>query len=72
MSLRRFRRQYEQLPQFERGRIIAMMKAGMSARRVAHQLCRSDYVVRKCWNQLIRVMSFTRRPRSGRPSQSSR
>ncbi|GFT07517.1 hypothetical protein TNCV_2751891, partial [Trichonephila clavipes] len=31
MPLRRFRRQYEQLSQFERERIIGMMEAGWSA-----------------------------------------
>ncbi|GFX11576.1 transposable element Tcb1 transposase [Trichonephila clavipes] len=40
MLLRRFRRQYEQLSQFERGRIIGMMEAGWSARRIARQLGR--------------------------------
>ncbi|GFU07072.1 uncharacterized protein TNCV_2993221 [Trichonephila clavipes] len=49
MSLRRFRRQYEQLSQFQRGRIIGMIEAGWSARRVARQLDRSDCVVRRCW-----------------------
>ncbi|GFV82511.1 transposable element Tcb2 transposase [Trichonephila clavipes] len=46
MLLRRFRKQYEQLSQFERGRIIDMMEAGWSARRVARQLGRSDCVMR--------------------------
>ncbi|GFX54272.1 hypothetical protein TNCV_3823711 [Trichonephila clavipes] len=46
MPLRRFRRQYEQLSQFERGRIISRREDGWLARRVAHQLGRSDYVVR--------------------------
>ncbi|GFW04861.1 transposable element Tcb2 transposase [Trichonephila clavipes] len=32
MPLHRFRRQYEQLSQFERGRIICMIEAGWSAR----------------------------------------
>ncbi|GFU00873.1 uncharacterized protein TNCV_4820001 [Trichonephila clavipes] len=53
MLLRRFRRQYEQLSQFERGRIIGMMEAGWSARRVVHQLGRSDCVVRRCWDQCV-------------------
>ncbi|GFT16608.1 transposable element Tcb2 transposase [Trichonephila clavipes] len=72
MPLRRFRRQYEQLLQFERGRIIGMMEAGWSARRVARQLGRSDHVVRSCWDQWIREMSFTRRQGSGCPRQTSR
>ncbi|GFW29439.1 transposable element Tcb2 transposase [Trichonephila clavipes] len=71
MPLHRFRRQYEQLSQFERGRIIGMMKAGWSVRRVARQLGRSDCVVRRCWDQWIREMSFTRRPGSERPRQTS-
>ncbi|GFU17533.1 transposable element Tcb2 transposase [Trichonephila clavipes] len=48
------------------------MEAGWSARRVARQLDRSDCVVRRCWNQWIREISFTRRPGSGRPRQISR
>ncbi|GFY13803.1 transposable element Tcb2 transposase [Trichonephila clavipes] len=65
MSLRHFRRQFEQLSQFERGKIIGMMEAGWSARRVARQLGSSDCVVRRCWDQWIREMSFTRRPGTG-------
>ncbi|GFT21684.1 transposable element Tcb2 transposase [Trichonephila clavipes] len=42
MPLCRFRRQYEQLSLFEKGRIIDMMEAGWSARRVSRQLGRSD------------------------------
>ncbi|GFX44826.1 transposable element Tcb2 transposase [Trichonephila clavipes] len=70
MPLHRFRRQYEQLSQFGRGRIIGMMEAGWSARRVAHQLGRSDCVVRRCWDQWIGEMSFARRPGSGCPRQT--
>ncbi|GFX09947.1 transposable element Tcb2 transposase [Trichonephila clavipes] len=48
------------------------MEAGWSARRVVRQLCRFDCVVRRCWEQWIREMSFTRRPGLGRPRQTSR
>ncbi|GFW60331.1 transposable element Tcb2 transposase [Trichonephila clavipes] len=48
------------------------MEAGWSARREARQLGLSDCVVRRCWDQWIREMSFTRRPGSGRPRQTSR
>ncbi|GFT76833.1 transposable element Tcb2 transposase [Trichonephila clavipes] len=48
-----------------------MMKCGWSARRVARQLGRSDCVLRKCWNQWFREISFTRRPSSGRSRQTS-
>ncbi|GFU85422.1 transposable element Tcb2 transposase [Trichonephila clavipes] len=43
-----------------------MIEAGWSARRVARQLGRSDCVVRRCLDQWIRELSFTRRPGSER------
>ncbi|GFV50640.1 transposable element Tcb2 transposase [Trichonephila clavipes] len=49
-----------------------MMEAGWSARRVARQLNRSDCVGRRCWDQWIREMLFTRRSGSGHPRQTSR
>ncbi|GFX87386.1 transposable element Tcb2 transposase [Trichonephila clavipes] len=67
MPLSSFRRQYEQLSEFQR----SMMEAGWSARRVARQLGSSDCAVRRCWDQWIREMSFTRRPGSGRPRKTS-
>ncbi|GFX11328.1 transposable element Tcb2 transposase [Trichonephila clavipes] len=48
------------------------MEAGWSARRVDRQLGRFDGVVRRCWYQWIREMSFTRRPGSEHPRQTSR
>ncbi|GFX81483.1 uncharacterized protein TNCV_143331 [Trichonephila clavipes] len=72
MPLRRFRRQYEQLLQLVRGRIIGMMEAEWSARRAARQLDRSDCAVRMYWDQWIREMSYTQRSGSGRPRQTSR
>ncbi|PRD29595.1 UNVERIFIED_CONTAM: hypothetical protein NCL1_28901 [Trichonephila clavipes] len=39
-----------QLSQFERGRIIGMVEAGWSAKRVSRQLCRTNCVVRRCWD----------------------
>ncbi|GFV68472.1 transposable element Tcb2 transposase [Trichonephila clavipes] len=72
MPLRHFRRQYEQLSQSERGRIITLMEAVWYARRVTRQLGRSDCVVKRCWDQWIRGMSFTRRLGLGRPRQTSR
>ncbi|GFX04640.1 transposable element Tcb2 transposase [Trichonephila clavipes] len=49
-----------------------MRETGWSARQVARQLGRSDCVVRSCWDQWIREMSFTRTPGSGRPLQTIR
>ncbi|PRD25641.1 UNVERIFIED_CONTAM: hypothetical protein NCL1_40311 [Trichonephila clavipes] len=48
------------------------MEAWWSARRLARQLGRTDGVVRRCWGQWIREMSFTRRPGSGGNRQISR
>ncbi|GFT81924.1 HTH_Tnp_Tc3_2 domain-containing protein [Trichonephila clavipes] len=67
-----FSKTHEQMSQFQRGRIIGMMEAGWSARRVARQLSRSDCVVMRCWDQWIRKISFTRRPSSECPRQTSR
>ncbi|GFX84999.1 transposable element Tcb2 transposase [Trichonephila clavipes] len=72
MPLRRFRRQYEQLLKFQKGRIIGMMETGWSFRRAARQIDHSDCVMRRCWDQWIREISFTRRPGSGGPRQTSR
>ncbi|GFU59620.1 transposable element Tcb2 transposase [Trichonephila clavipes] len=44
MRLCRFRRQCEQLSHIEKERIIRMIEAGWSAKRVARQLGRSDCV----------------------------
>ncbi|GFV43717.1 transposable element Tcb1 transposase [Trichonephila clavipes] len=49
-----------------------MMEAGCSARKVARQLGHFDCVVRRCWDQWIREMSFTLRPSSGHTLLDSR
>ncbi|GFS64905.1 transposable element Tcb2 transposase [Trichonephila clavipes] len=48
------------------------MEAGWSVRQVARRLVRSDCVVRRCWDQWIGEMSFTRRPGSGYQLLTSR
>ncbi|GFU91932.1 HTH_38 domain-containing protein [Trichonephila clavipes] len=53
MPLRRNRRQYEQLTDFDRGRIISLREAGWSNRRIGRHLGRSDMVVARCWQQWI-------------------
>ncbi|GFW69901.1 HTH_Tnp_Tc3_2 domain-containing protein [Trichonephila clavipes] len=52
MPLRRNRRQYEQLTDFDRGRIIGLREAGWSNRRISRHLG-SDMVVARCWQQWI-------------------
>ncbi|GFW67266.1 transposable element Tcb2 transposase [Trichonephila clavipes] len=71
MPLRRFRRHYEQLSQSERGGIISMIGAGWLDKQVAGQLGRSDCVLRRYWDQLIREMSFTRKQGLGCPRGDS-
>ncbi|GFW69569.1 transposable element Tcb2 transposase [Trichonephila clavipes] len=53
MPLRSNRRQYEQLTDFDRGRIIGLREAGWSNRRIGRHLGRSDMVVARCWQQWI-------------------
>ncbi|GFW55825.1 transposable element Tcb2 transposase [Trichonephila clavipes] len=53
MPLRRNWRQYEQLTDFDRGRIIGLREAGWSNRRIGRHLGRSDMVVARCWQQWI-------------------
>ncbi|GFW57645.1 HTH_Tnp_Tc3_2 domain-containing protein [Trichonephila clavipes] len=50
MPLRRNRRQYEQLTDFDRGRIIGLREAGWSNRRIGRHLGRSDMVVARVGN----------------------
>ncbi|GFV31999.1 HTH_Tnp_Tc3_2 domain-containing protein [Trichonephila clavipes] len=49
-----------------------MVEAVLSARRVARQLGQSDCIVRRCWDHWIRETSFTRKPGSECPHQTSR
>ncbi|GFV33392.1 HTH_38 domain-containing protein [Trichonephila clavipes] len=67
MPLRRNRRQYEQLTDFDRGRIIGLREAGWSNRRIGRHLGRSDMVVALCWQQWITEGRVYRRGGSGRP-----
>ncbi|GFX88337.1 HTH_38 domain-containing protein [Trichonephila clavipes] len=53
MPLSRKRRHYEQLTDFDRGRIISLREAGWSNRRIGRHLGRSDMVVARCWQQWI-------------------
>ncbi|GFT25486.1 hypothetical protein TNCV_3173661 [Trichonephila clavipes] len=49
-TLRCQRRQYEQMQEFERGKIIGMMLAGLPVRRVAREVSRYDLTVKRCWD----------------------
>ncbi|GFX72045.1 transposable element Tcb2 transposase [Trichonephila clavipes] len=71
MPLRRNRRQYEQLTDFDRGRIIGLREAGWSNRRIGRHLGRSDMVVARCWQQWITECRVYRRGGSGRPRNTN-
>ncbi|GFU88935.1 transposable element Tc1 transposase [Trichonephila clavipes] len=71
MPLRRNRRQYEQLTDFDRGRIIGLREAGWSNRRTGCHLGRSDMVVARCWQQWITEGRVYRRGGSGRPRNTN-
>ncbi|GFY16638.1 transposable element Tc1 transposase [Trichonephila clavipes] len=71
MPLRRNRRQYEQLTDFDRGRIISLREAGWSNRRIGRHLGRSDMVVARCWQQWITEGRVYRRGGSGRPRNTN-
>ncbi|GFV20096.1 transposable element Tcb2 transposase [Trichonephila clavipes] len=71
MPLRRNRRQYEQLTDFDRGRIIGLREAGWSNRRIGRHLGRSDMVVVRCWQQWITEGRVYRRGGSGRPRNTN-
>ncbi|GFT70561.1 transposable element Tcb2 transposase [Trichonephila clavipes] len=64
-ALCRFRRQYEQLSQLERGRIIGMREAGWSARQTPRQLGRSDCVVAPSLGALVSSRTIRRRLAEG-------
>ena len=67
MPRRRIRQRYEQVEQFERGRIVGLREAGWSYRQIARHLERSDRTVRRCWEQWEHSRTRTRHEGSGRP-----
>ena len=72
MPRRRNIRHYEQLTEFERGRIIGLREAGWSACQIARHLGRSDMTVTNCWMLWIREGRQTRQTGTGRLRQTSR
>ncbi|GFV02636.1 HTH_Tnp_Tc3_2 domain-containing protein [Trichonephila clavipes] len=72
MPLRRNRRQYEQLTDFDRGRIIGLREAGWSNRRIAAATSVGAIaVVARCWQQWITEGRVYRRGGSGRPRNTN-
>ena len=67
MPLRRCRRPYKQLDEFERGRIVGMREAGWSYRAIGRHLHRMDTAVQWCWQQWLLQGTHRRNEGSGRP-----
>ncbi|GFX48775.1 hypothetical protein TNCV_3479591 [Trichonephila clavipes] len=56
---------YEQLSEFQRGRIIGMKEAGSANRRIADHMGRSDAAIRKYWQERVDNSTFRRHDGSG-------
>ncbi|GIY58064.1 transposable element Tc1 transposase [Caerostris darwini] len=65
MPLRRKRARFEQLTEFERGRIIGLREAGLSYRAVAARVQRNSSTVRPLWKQWTDECRTTRKSGSG-------
>ncbi|GFX47664.1 uncharacterized protein TNCV_699181 [Trichonephila clavipes] len=58
MPCRRIRAHYEQLSEFERGRIITLEEAGWANRRIACHMGRRDADIRRCLQEWADNGSF--------------
>ncbi|GFV23030.1 HTH_Tnp_Tc3_2 domain-containing protein [Trichonephila clavipes] len=65
MPHRRIRVHYEQLSEFERGRIIGLREGGWTNRRIAGHMGRSDAAIRKGWQEWMDCGRFQRLDGSG-------
>ncbi|XP_071042100.1 uncharacterized protein [Parasteatoda tepidariorum] len=65
MPLRRKRARFQQLTEFERGRIIDLREAGLSHRTVAARVQRNRSTVMRVWKQLTDECQTTRKSGSG-------
>ncbi|GFU48895.1 HTH_Tnp_Tc3_2 domain-containing protein [Trichonephila clavipes] len=67
MPHRRIRVHYEQLSEFERGRIIRLKETGSTNRKIACHMGRNDAATRKCCQEWVDSSIFQRHDSSGRP-----
>ncbi|GBN93100.1 hypothetical protein AVEN_65520-1 [Araneus ventricosus] len=67
MPLRRRRNHYQQLIEFERGRVVGLREGGFTFHDIAERLGRNVSTVHDCWQQWPRKGTASRRPGSGRP-----
>ncbi|GFV80113.1 uncharacterized protein TNCV_1476761 [Trichonephila clavipes] len=62
----RIRAHYEQLPEFERDRIIELKEEDWTDKRIARHMGRSDAVIERCWQKWVDNDRFPRHDGSGR------
>ncbi|GFX05472.1 HTH_Tnp_Tc3_2 domain-containing protein [Trichonephila clavipes] len=67
MPRRRIQAHYEQLSEFERGRISGLKGAGCANRRTTRHMDQSDAAIRRCWQEWVDNGRFQRHDDSGRP-----
>ena len=67
MLRRRVRTSVDHLQPFERGRIVGLLEAGWTYRRIAKHVAHNVSVICRCFQQWSVEHSHTRRPGSGRP-----
>lgn len=60
-----------ELSQFERGRIIGLLEAGISQTKVALKVNRSRNAVQRVWKRWLETGKNEAMPRSGRPRNST-
>ena len=61
----RIRAHYEQISEFDRGRIIGLKEAGWTNRRIARHLSRSNATIRRCWQGWVENGRVQRQDDSG-------
>ncbi|GFX34013.1 transposable element Tcb2 transposase [Trichonephila clavipes] len=72
MPVKRARRHFSQLSEFERGLLIGMKTAGWSTRHAAGQVDRSECAVRNCWEQWTRESTHARKTGSRATRKTTR
>ncbi|GFX17189.1 HTH_Tnp_Tc3_2 domain-containing protein [Trichonephila clavipes] len=63
----RIRAHYEQLSEFERGRIIGLKEGGWANRRIARLMGRSDAAIRRCCQEWVDCERLQRHDGSSQP-----
>ncbi|GFY29381.1 HTH_Tnp_Tc3_2 domain-containing protein [Trichonephila clavipes] len=65
MPRRRIRAHYEQLSEFERGRVIGLKEGGWSNRGIARHMGRRDAAIKRCWQEWVDSGRFQSHDGSG-------